>query len=177
MWLNEDTEELRPESREEFDLSIYIKEGTRYEDIAALKPGEDGSRYYTNPTIWISVLPGRVTGEVAHSCAEEILSILTSFDLSDIDVAFRESVVEDSADHGTALYKPPEDGDPLKEVIDNLSVALSLPIAGRDTKKQGTLGPYFALGPRLCAITARHTLFSPEDNTPYKHNSTFHLSF
>ena len=78
--------------------------------------------------------------------------------------------------HGPALFRPVEDGDPLKDVIDNVSVPLSLPIAGRKTTMQGTLGPYFRVGNKLYAITVRHNVFLLNgDNESYNYHSTFLL--
>ena len=48
---------------------------------------------------------------------------------------------------------------PVKDIIDNVSVALSIPIADSMTGEQGTLGPYFRAGYKLYAITA-HNIFS-----------------
>ncbi|KAH6906928.1 hypothetical protein BKA70DRAFT_382017 [Coprinopsis sp. MPI-PUGE-AT-0042] len=152
------------------DYNFTVPEGEElnFDDIPRIKPLEDGVRRYTNPTIWISVPPGHLTGQLAQEAAKDILSFLDSLGTKNIDIAFRESVAEDASGHGTALPPPAEDGDPLKEFIDNLSVALSIPIASMDTMKQSTLGPLFACGERLCAITTRHGLFLPEDNAPYK---------
>ena len=76
--------------------------------------------------------------------------------------------------HGPALFSPIEDGDSLKDLIDNVSVALSLPIAGRKTTMQGTLGPYFHVGDKLYAITVRHNVFVLNgDNDEYHYHGAF----
>ncbi|KAI0262720.1 hypothetical protein BC834DRAFT_925125 [Gloeopeniophorella convolvens] len=113
-------------------------------------PVEDVERHYTNPTIWIGVLPETLTGAVAHESSKDIRALLDSLQVQNVDIAYRESVYKTLHGHGPALFRPVEDGDPLKDVIDNVSVSLSLPIAGRKTTMQGTL---------LYAITVRHNVF------------------
>ena len=46
---------------------------------------------------------------------------------------YRESLYTPLSIHGPALFAPVEDDDSLKDVIDNVSVALSIPIASRKT--------------------------------------------
>jgi hypothetical protein len=103
--------------------------------------------------IWVGVLPDTLTGAVAHESATEILGLLG---IASVDV-YRESVAKFL--HGPDLFAPVSDLDPLKDVIDNLSTPLSLPIAGRKTTMQGTLGCYFRVGNDLYATTARHNVF------------------
>ncbi len=79
-----------------------------------------------------------------------------------------------SPGHGPALFLPVEDDNSLKDVVDNVSVALSIPIAGRKTTMQGTLGPYFCVGVKLYAITVRHNVFVlNEDNDEYRYHGAF----
>jgi hypothetical protein len=88
-------------------------------------------------------------------------------------VAYRESVARDFS--GPELFAPVLDYDPLKAVIDPVTTALGLPIAGLKTlDRQGTMGFYFRVGKDLYAVTARHVLF-PEDegNESYTYNSKF----
>ncbi|KAG8981790.1 hypothetical protein FRB90_006987, partial [Tulasnella sp. 427] len=118
-----------------------------YEKIPSIKPVEDGIRYYTKPTIWIGFLTNTLTGAVAHESAKEILAVLQQHNISNVDIAYQL--------------------DSLKGVIDNLSTALSIPISGRKTRMQGTLGPYFNIGNKLCAITARHNLFLHNEEYNY----------
>jgi len=51
--------------------------------------------------------------------------------------------------HGPDLFAPVSDSDSLRDVIDNLSTPLSLPIAGWKTTIQGTLGCCFRVGDDL----------------------------
>jgi len=73
------------------------------------------------------------------------------------------------------VFAPVSDLDPLKAVIDPMTTALGLPIAGlKALKIQGTMGFYFRVGKDLYAVTARHILF-PEDegNNTYSYVGAF----
>ncbi|CAL1713291.1 unnamed protein product [Somion occarium] len=162
---DEDEEEDEEDDKEEEEVA--------YDDIPLIQPVEDGERYYTNPTIWIGVLPETLSGAIAHESSKDIRAFLDSLEVQNIDIAYRESLYKALPGHGPALFAPVEDGDALKEVTDNVSVPLSLPIAGRRTTMQGTLGPYFRVGNTLYAITVRHNLFLLNgDNEPYHYHES-----
>jgi hypothetical protein len=132
-----------------------------------------GTVITTPVTIWVGVLPDTLTGEVAFHSSNDILDLLKEHGISDIDVAYRESVARGFS--GPELFAPASDRDPLRAVIDPMTTALGLPIAGLKTpKSQGTMGFYFRVGRDLYAVTARHVLF-PEDegNNPYSYIGTF----
>ncbi|KAI0033279.1 hypothetical protein K488DRAFT_48055 [Vararia minispora EC-137] len=144
-----------------------------YDDIPLIQPVEYGERHYTNPTIWIGVVPETLTGAVAHESSKDIRTFLDSLPVQNIDIAYRESVYKTSPGHGPAFFKLAEDGDPLKDVIDNVSVPLNLSIAGRRAGVQGTLGPYFRVGDKLYAITVRHNVFLPDEgNQLHRHHES-----
>ena len=162
------------EDREIEDDEDDENDKVNYEDFARIETVEDGDRHYTNPTIWIAVLPDTLTGSVAHDSSLDIRAYLNSLPIQNVDIAYRESTYKPSPAHGPALFSPAEDGDSLKDVIDNVSVALSLPIAGRKTTMQGTLGPYFHVGNKLYAITVRHNVFLLNgDNDEYRYHGAF----
>ncbi|KAJ3821936.1 hypothetical protein F5880DRAFT_1485141 [Lentinula raphanica] len=123
-------------------------------------------------TIWIGVLPNSTNADAAFNAAQGIINLLKQQDIDDVDFAFRESKVYTLA--GPILYAPLHDTHSLKSVIDVLTTALSLPIAGKKTShRQGTLGFYFKIGHELYGVTARHVLFSdPEGNGPYHYNNS-----
>ncbi|KAA1475589.1 hypothetical protein DENSPDRAFT_874109 [Dentipellis sp. KUC8613] len=147
------------------------EQSLNYDDIPRIQPVEYGDRYYTNPTIWIGVLPDTLTGAVAHDSAKDIRAFLDCLHVQNIDIAYRESLYMPAL--GPALFSPVEDGHSLKDVIDNVSVSLSLPIAGRKTTMQGTLGPYFRVADKLYAITVRHNLFLLNgDNEDYRYHDS-----
>lgn len=171
-WLNKkEDQEIEDDDEEEDDDDSDEDADVDYDDIPPIQPVEYGERYYTNPTIWIGVVPETLTGAVAHESAKDIRTFLDSLPAQNIDIAYRESVYKTSPGHGPGLFKPVEDGDPLKELIDNVSVPLSLSIAGRKTTMQGTLGPYFHVGNKLYAITVRHNVFLRDgDNELHRHH-------
>lgn len=73
-------------------------------------------------------------------------------------MAYRESVAQHLT--GPELLAPVNDLHPLKDVIDWVTTALSLPRAGLKTlHMQGTLSFYFRVGDDLYGVTARHVLF------------------
>jgi hypothetical protein len=153
-WLNKKADqEIEDDAEEEEDVA--------YDDLPLIQPVEGGERHYTNPTIWIGVLPETLTGAVAHESSKDIRAFLDSLKVQNVDIAYCESVYKTLRGHGPAPFPPIEDDDPLKDVIDTVSVPLSLPIAGRKTIIQGTLGPYFRVGDKLYAITVRHNVFLP----------------
>ncbi|KAF8344369.1 hypothetical protein F5887DRAFT_1134608 [Amanita rubescens] len=123
----------------------------------------------TPVTIWVGVLPDTLTGEVAFHSSNDILDLLKEHGISDVDVAYRESVVRSFS--GPELFAPVSEFDPLKAVIGPVTTALGLPIAGLNMlETEGTMGFYFRVGKDRYAVTARHVLF-PEDegNNPYSY--------
>lgn len=136
---------------------------------------EDGGRkpVTSRVTIWIGVLPDTTTGETAFDSSQGILELLKQYNVDDLDVAYRESVVQPLA--GSELFAPVDNDHYLKDVMDWVTTSLSLPIAGLKTlHMQGTLGFYFRVGGDLYGVTARHVLFPIEEgNILYKHVGTF----
>lgn len=131
---------------------------------------EDGTRYYTNPTIWIGVLPDTLTTATAYESSMDIVTFLDSLHVQNVDIAYRESVYRTMS--GPPLFRPARNS--LRRVIDNVSVALSIPIADGMTGAQGTLGPYFHASDKLYAITSRHIFFDVnKDDQSYKYNGMF----
>ena len=112
----------------------------------------------TNATIWVGVYPDSTTPDVAYECCKDILYMLNELGISNIDVAFRESIAQPL--RGQALYAPVDDLHHLKDIIDPLTTALGMSIAGLKTLYiQGTLGFFFRVGDDLYGVTARHVLF------------------
>jgi hypothetical protein len=132
------------------------------------------STVVTTPvTIWVGVLPDTLTGEVAFHSSNDILDLLKEHGISDVDVAYRESVARSFSD--TELFAPVSNLDAFLPIIDPVTTALGLPIAGLKTlNKQGTMGFYFGVGEDLFAVTARNVLFSEDEgNNLYTHISMF----
>lgn len=142
-------------------------------DVENIKIVEYGTRVITPVTIWVGVLPDTLTSDVAFESSNDILDLLGGHGIFDVDVAYHESVARASS--GPSLFAPVSDLDPLKAVIDPVTTALGLPIAGLKTlKRQGTMGFYFRVEKALYAVTARHVLF-PEHkgNKGYTYICTF----
>lgn len=86
-WLNKMVDrEIEEEEEEE------QKEYLTYDDIPFIQPVEYGERHYTNPTIWIGVVPGTLTGATAQKSSKDIRAFLDSLQVQNIDIAYRESV-------------------------------------------------------------------------------------
>ena len=90
----------------------------------------------------------------------DILHLLELHHVTNIEVTFCELEIKFLT--GPALFTPITDKDCLKDVIDNLSTTLSLPIARMKTLKQGTLGFYFRVRDDFYAITTHHVLFKAD---------------
>ena len=152
----DDREDLGNEETMEVDIN---------EEIAPY-----GKLITTPVTIWIGVSPDSLSCERAHHSSQAILTLLKEeYGIADVDIAYRESTVKFSS--GPELFAPVSDLDPLKNVIDSVTTALGLPIAGlKSLKSQGTLGFYFRVDEVLYGVTARHVLFSEhEANDEYRY--------
>ena len=163
---NEDDDDSENDTDSEDDED---DEDIQVEDVDNYVPSYRNLRkVITTPvTIWVGVLPDTLTGKVAFHSSNDILNLLKKHGISDVDVAYRESVAR--AFSGPELFAPISDLDPLKAIIDPVTTALGLPIAGLKTlNRDGTMGFYFRVDDDLYGITARHVLF-PEDegNNPY----------
>jgi hypothetical protein len=124
----------------------------------------------------MGVLPDTLTGETVFHSSNDILGLLEKHGISNIDVAYRESVAMTfGGPKGPELFAPVSDQNPLKDIIDPVTTALSLPIAGLKTlQSQGTMGFYFRVGTDLYGVTARHVLFpDDEGNDPYTYAGMF----
>lgn len=100
-------------------------------------------------TIWVGVLPDILTGEVAFLSSKDILALLEDRGIFDVDIAYCESVVRDFK--GPRLFAPVTDLNHLKTIIDPVTTALSLSIAGLKTlHNEGTMGVYLG---RVTVIT------------------------
>ncbi|KAF7301008.1 hypothetical protein MIND_00664200 [Mycena indigotica] len=163
-WLNKrDDQEIEVNKEEETAATDYNLDD---EDIDAAY-AKTGDRYYTNPTIWIGVLPDTLNATHAAELNRKIRDFLNGLNIVNVDIAFRESITQSlvRSGPGPALS---ETGDSLQDFIDSI---LCIPICGRKTPMQGTLGPYFKHGNNLYAITARRNLFLANDgNNEYRYH-------
>ncbi|KAF8879528.1 hypothetical protein CPB84DRAFT_292048 [Gymnopilus junonius] len=121
-------------------------------------------------TIWIGVFPESTTPTAAHDAAQDVLALLKDYEITDVDVDFRESLYIREA--GPQLLPPVEDLDPLVDVIGPLTPALGLRISTRaKPNAQGTMALYLAEGgdsDTLLGLSCRHVLIgSKEGNFDY----------
>ena len=109
------------------------EDGEDIEDIIDTEVTPYGTIVTTPVTIWVGVLPDTLTGEVAFHSSNEILDLLKKYGISDVDVAYRESVAKGFS--GPELFAPVPDLHPLKAFVDPVTTALGLPIASLKTLK------------------------------------------
>lgn len=166
-WVEEKDRKLWDEEKQD---PAAGEEQPDYDEIPHLKRFE---RVHTTPaTIWIGVMPNTTTAEEAYRSSRDILDLLAQHNVTDVDIAYRESEVTFSG--GPALFAPRRRYfDPLTDVIDSLSSALSVPISPLRMDTQGTLGFYFKAGNDLYGVTTRHVLFKDyEPNIEYNYVGT-----
>ena len=88
------------------------------------------------------MLPDSTTSDAVFEFSQDILTLLKQYDIYDIDVVYHKSVAQPFI--GPKLLAPISDFNPLKDVIDWVTTALSLPIASlKMLHMQGMLGFYF----------------------------------
>jgi hypothetical protein len=126
--------------------------------------------------LWIGVAPETLFGDDAHTSANGCLDLLKEFDITDVQVEYRESIFTRSA--GPNLLKPVSDLHPTVDVRGPLTPALGLFIAAQATPHiEGTGGLYLAEGgdsKKVLLVTARHVLFPPNEgpNVNYARTNT-----
>ncbi|KAG9093365.1 hypothetical protein FRC06_011546, partial [Ceratobasidium sp. 370] len=143
------------------------EEGEDRETVKAKKP------VLSPVTIWIGVFPGSTTPTAAHHAAQSVLALLQNYQITDVDVDFRESIYTRNV--GPRLLKPVPDTDPLVDVVGPLTPALGLRISTRARPNaQGTMALYLAEGGssnRLLGLSCRHVLLgSEEGNFDYSYH-------
>ncbi|KAK0207441.1 hypothetical protein IW262DRAFT_1450873 [Armillaria fumosa] len=117
-------------------------------------------------TIWIGVFPESTSATAAHNAAQAVLALLKHYQITDVDVDFRESFYTREA--GPQLLGPVGDLDPLVDVVSPLTPTLGLRISTKarpDT--QGTMALYLAEGSKEANVDyVRHPSAPPKDPSP-----------
>ncbi|KAG8952880.1 hypothetical protein FRC04_003329 [Tulasnella sp. 424] len=146
---------------------------TTIDAVRFLKVGEEA----VGPVVlWIGVAPETLCAEDARTAANGCLDLLKEFDITDIEVEYRESIYTRSA--GPNLLTPVSYLHPTVDVRGPLTPALGLSIAAQATPHAaGTGGLYLAEGgdsKKVLLVTARHVLFPPNEgpNVGYAHTDT-----
>jgi len=116
-------------------------------------------------TIWIGVSPESTSATAAHDAAQVVLALLKNYQITDVDIDFRESLY--TREVGPRLHEPVGDLDPLLEVVSPLTPALGLGISAKARPgAQGTMALYLADGggsDRLLGLSCRHVLISSKE--------------
>ncbi|KAF3923240.1 hypothetical protein ABW21_db0200588 [Orbilia brochopaga] len=125
--------------------------------------------------IWIGVVPGSLSYDDARIAAIGCQTILAKAHLTDIEVAFRESI------YGTtsgAQLRPVGTSIALEDVEKPFSAAMGIPIAPMEEPHfEGTAGVYIKEGGnshRIFLLTARHVVLPPAKyhNSDYKRRNS-----
>ncbi|KAF8480479.1 hypothetical protein DFH94DRAFT_480227 [Russula ochroleuca] len=124
--------------------------------------------------LWIGVMPASLSGDYGVVVASRCQELLVKYNIADVDVEIRESVVTRSA--GPRLLVSRDSDDPTVGVHEPLTSTLGLPICAQSTPSvEGTGGFFIAEGgnaERLLLVTARHVIFTPDkDNKHFEHKN------
>lgn len=158
-------------------------DGVRFLGDEDVDEDQQGGRKLSPVILWIGLSPSTTSASTAHLASQEILVILASYEINDIEVEFRESTYTPYtlSGSGPALLECVEEFDLTAGVREPLTPSLGLSIApatanGSDT--QGALGVYFTVGDgedgkeKLLGLTSRHVVFpssSSKANEDYTH--------
>jgi hypothetical protein len=130
----------------------------------------------TEPVIlWIGVVPKSLSHNDGVIVASQCQELLLEYDIADVDVEIRESVVTCSA--GPKLLKPAYCSDDIVDGCEPLTTTLSLPICAQSTPwSEGAGGFFITEGgntKQLLLITARHIIFPPDQdkNDHFEHKA------
>ncbi len=132
-------------------------------DVVRIRNVEESSA----PVIlWIGVIPASLSGDDGIVVASKCRELLVEYNIADVDVEIRESVVTRSA--GPKLFTSAYSFDSTVDVRDPLTTTLGLPICAQSTSwAEGTGGFFITEGgstERLLLVTARHVVFTPDKN-------------
>ncbi|KAF8994472.1 hypothetical protein BDQ17DRAFT_1366847 [Cyathus striatus] len=124
--------------------------------------------------LWIGVIPGSLSRELAKEAARVCKNILISFDIDGFEIQFRESFFRRYIGPRLIDFQDSIPGEKLTAGITNpITTALGLPIASRQHRHaEGTGGLYLSAGgssEAVYVLTARHVVLPFDDfyNKPY----------
>ncbi|KAJ3912719.1 hypothetical protein F5877DRAFT_53614 [Lentinula edodes] len=157
------------------DLGWEIIRFTTIDVVRFRAPEPLGNDEYGYPvlspvTIWVGVFPGSVTATAAHDVAQILLDLLKVYQITDVDIDFRESFYMSKS--GPQLLKPVRFRDPVVDVVSPLTPSLGLHISTRARPNtEGTMALYLAKGDGsndLLGLSCRHVLIGrKEANVDY----------
>src|SRR5579863_1305445 len=143
-------------------------------DIVRIGNAEESSA----PVIlWIGVMHASLSGNDGAVVASKCREILVQYDIADVNVEIRESVV--TREVGPKLFKSSYTytSDHTVDVREPLTPTLGIPICAQSTPwAEGTGGFFITEGgntKRLLLVTTRHVIFTPDKNKnkPFKHEN------
>ncbi|KAI0001528.1 hypothetical protein BJV74DRAFT_944493 [Russula compacta] len=115
------------------------------------------------PVLWIGVMPQSLSGKDAHTAAVDCKKLLESYQITDIEVEFRESIFTRSA--GPKLLKSVSSTNATAGIRGPLTPTLGLRIAAQATSySEGTGALYISEGhnsDKVYILSARHVVFPP----------------
>ncbi|KAL5531494.1 hypothetical protein ACEPAG_4371 [Sanghuangporus baumii] len=134
-------------------------------DVARFVTDGDGDEKIRGPVVlWIGVRPDSLQSEDAFNSGNDILRLLASFDIDDVEVEYRESIYKRSV--GPALLRSVSNLNTTVDVRGPLTPALGLSIAASDSPSaQGTMALYFTEGGnsgKVLGLTCHHVLFKTD---------------
>ncbi len=117
--------------------------------------------------LWIGVIPRSLSDNDGVDVASRCQELLVKYDITDVDVEIRESVVTRLA--GPKLLTSTSEFDPTVSLREPFTTALGLPICAQSTPWAGGTGGFFITEcgntERLLLVTARHVVFTPSENS------------
>jgi len=163
--LNSVWEDLGPQVRDL--LNVQRIRWSSIDVARFITDGESDSQNVGPVVVWIGVVPDSLEYARAVSSGAEILSILKSFGIEDVEVEYRESVYRRSV--GPELLRHVSRVNDTADVRSPLTPTLCLSIAAADwPEAQGTMGLYFAEGGtsnKVLGLTCHHVLFKTDATT------------
>lgn len=126
--------------------------------------------------LWIGVMPASLSDDDGAVVASQCRELLKEYNIDDVEVEIRESVVTLSA--GPRLLNPVDPYDPIASVCEPLTTTLGLPICAQSTPWAEGTGGFFITEEgdtrRLLLITARHVVFPSHSNqnNHFEHRNT-----
>ncbi|KAG8906990.1 hypothetical protein FRB99_005632, partial [Tulasnella sp. 403] len=123
--------------------------------------------------VWIGVMPASLCGTDGVVVASKCQELLREYNIADVDIEIRESVVTRST--GPPMLPPSPSffhSDTVVDAREPLTTTLGLPICAQSTPWIEGTGGFFITESgntdRLLLVTARHVIFTP-DNDENKH--------
>ena len=116
-------------------------------------------------TIWIGIFPDSTSATAAHDEAQDLLALLNDYQITDVDIDFRESFY--TREVSPQLFEPVDDLNPLVDVVSPLTPTLGLCISTKArSDARGTMALYLAEGggsDRLLCFLCRHVLIGSKE--------------